>query len=97
MSYSQYIVERLLIQLEFQNATASAITLVTNILSLLPRCMHNSFGQCIFANTAFKIRGFIQQFYAFVEGVSQHHRNVDDLLCKVWMIFMRSHGSLTVS
>ncbi|KAJ3788694.1 rsec15 [Lentinula aff. detonsa] len=28
------------------------------------------------------IRGFIQKFYAFVEGVSQHHRNIDDLLSK---------------
>ncbi|KIY74221.1 exocyst complex subunit Sec15-like protein, partial [Cylindrobasidium torrendii FP15055 ss-10] len=26
------------------------------------------------------IRGFIQKFYAFVEGVSQHHRNIDELL-----------------
>ncbi|KAF8917838.1 exocyst complex component, sec15 subunit [Mucidula mucida] len=28
------------------------------------------------------IRGFIQKFYAFVEGVSQHHRNIDELLSK---------------
>ncbi|KAF5390532.1 hypothetical protein D9757_002620 [Collybiopsis confluens] len=28
------------------------------------------------------IRGFIQKFYAFVEGVSQRHRNIDDLLSK---------------
>ncbi|KAF7288272.1 Rsec15 protein [Mycena chlorophos] len=26
------------------------------------------------------IRSFIQKFYAFVEGVSQHHRNIDELL-----------------
>lgn len=28
------------------------------------------------------IRGFIQKFYQFVEGVSQHHRNIDELLGK---------------
>ncbi|KAF8663498.1 hypothetical protein AX16_001066 [Volvariella volvacea WC 439] len=28
------------------------------------------------------IRAFINKFYAFVEGVSQHHRNIDDLLSK---------------
>ncbi|KAJ7284017.1 rsec15 [Mycena rebaudengoi] len=28
------------------------------------------------------IRAFIQKFYAFVEGVSQHHRNIDELLSK---------------
>ncbi|KAG7096752.1 hypothetical protein E1B28_004164 [Marasmius oreades] len=28
------------------------------------------------------VRGFIQKFYAFVEGVSQHHRNIDELLSK---------------
>ncbi|KAF8076584.1 rsec15 [Lyophyllum atratum] len=28
------------------------------------------------------IRGFIQKFYAFVEGVSQHHRNIDEPLSK---------------
>lgn len=26
---------------------------------------------------------FIQKFYAFVEGVSQHHRDIDELLSKV--------------
>jgi hypothetical protein len=29
------------------------------------------------------IRNFIQRFYQFVEGVSQHHRNIDELLSKV--------------
>jgi hypothetical protein len=29
------------------------------------------------------IRSFIQKFYHFVEGVSQHHRNIDELLGKV--------------
>ncbi|CAA7260029.1 unnamed protein product [Cyclocybe aegerita] len=28
------------------------------------------------------IRAFIQKFYAFVEGVSQHHRDIDELLSK---------------
>ncbi|TFK71800.1 exocyst complex component, sec15 subunit [Pluteus cervinus] len=28
------------------------------------------------------IRTFIQNFYAFIEGVSQHHRNIDELLNK---------------
>lgn len=31
----------------------------------------------------YQIRGFIQKFYTFVEGVSDHHRNIDDLLSKV--------------
>ena len=30
-----------------------------------------------------QIRDFVQRFYRFVEGVSQHHRNVDELLSKV--------------
>ena len=30
-----------------------------------------------------QIRDFVQRFYQFVEGVSQHHRNVDELLSKV--------------
>ncbi|KAI0068510.1 exocyst complex component sec15 subunit [Artomyces pyxidatus] len=28
------------------------------------------------------IRNFVQRFYQFIEGVSQHHRNVDELLSK---------------
>ncbi|KAI0751538.1 exocyst complex component sec15 subunit [Daedaleopsis nitida] len=28
------------------------------------------------------IRSFVQNFYQFIEGVSQHHRNIDDLLSK---------------
>ncbi|KAH9960410.1 exocyst complex component sec15 subunit [Russula dissimulans] len=28
------------------------------------------------------IRDFVQRFYQFIEGVSQHHRNVDELLSK---------------
>ncbi|KAI0700779.1 rsec15 [Cytidiella melzeri] len=28
------------------------------------------------------IRSFVQNFYQFLEGVSQHHRNIDDLLSK---------------
>jgi len=30
------------------------------------------------------IRDFVQRFYQFVEGVSQHHRNVDELMSKVY-------------
>ena len=30
-----------------------------------------------------QIRDFVHRFYQFVEGVSQHHRNVDELLSKV--------------
>jgi hypothetical protein len=30
-----------------------------------------------------QIRAFIQRFYAFVEGVSQHYRDIDVLLSKV--------------
>ncbi|KAK2466101.1 hypothetical protein APHAL10511_001743 [Amanita phalloides] len=39
------------------------------------------------------IRGFVQQFYAFVEGVSQHHKNIDDLLCKSLDSFLANHVS----
>jgi hypothetical protein len=31
----------------------------------------------------FQIRGFVQKFYQFIEGVSQHHRDIDELLGKV--------------
>ncbi len=30
-----------------------------------------------------QIRSFVQNFYQFLEGVSQHHRDIDDLLSKV--------------
>jgi len=33
-----------------------------------------------------QIRAFIQKFYAFVDGVSQHHRDIDELLSKVGRI-----------
>jgi hypothetical protein len=33
--------------------------------------------------TGLQIRSFVQRFYQFIEGVSQHHRNVDELLSKV--------------
>jgi exocyst complex component 6 len=36
-----------------------------------------------FDNLMLQIRSFIQKFYQFVEGVSQHHRNIDELLSKV--------------
>ena len=35
-----------------------------------------------------QIRDFVQRFYQFVEGVSQHHRNVDELLSKVYNPFL---------
>ncbi|KAJ8093400.1 Rab GTPase-binding exocyst subunit S15 [Marasmius tenuissimus] len=43
------------------------------------------------------IRGFIQKFYAFVEGVSQHHRNIDDLLSKLNDFFEPSEYDWTPS
>ncbi|KAE9410140.1 exocyst complex component, sec15 subunit [Gymnopus androsaceus JB14] len=43
------------------------------------------------------IRGFIQKFYAFVEGVSQHHRNIDDLLSKSLDNLLINHISATMS
>ncbi len=30
-----------------------------------------------------QIRSFVHNFYQFIEGVAQHHRNIDDLLSKV--------------
>ncbi|KAF8631569.1 hypothetical protein AX15_002320 [Amanita polypyramis BW_CC] len=42
------------------------------------------------------IRRFIQRFYAFVEGVSQHHRNIDELLCKSLDNFLAKHVSETI-
>jgi hypothetical protein len=30
-----------------------------------------------------QIRSFIQKFYQFLEGVSQHHRDIDELLSNV--------------
>ncbi|KAF9076853.1 exocyst complex component, sec15 subunit [Rhodocollybia butyracea] len=43
------------------------------------------------------IRAFIQKFYAFVEGVSQHHRNIDDLLSKSLDNLLINHISETIS
>ncbi|KAK1231800.1 Rab GTPase-binding exocyst subunit S15 [Marasmius sp. AFHP31] len=43
------------------------------------------------------IRGFIQKFYAFVEGVSQHHRNIDDLLSKSLDGLLINHISETIN
>ncbi|CAK5275482.1 unnamed protein product [Mycena citricolor] len=42
------------------------------------------------------IRAFIQKFYAFVEGVSQHHRNIDELLSKSLDSLLINHISETV-
>ncbi|KAJ7683972.1 rsec15 [Mycena rosella] len=42
------------------------------------------------------IRAFIQKFYAFVEGVSQHHRNIDELLNKSLDDLLQNHISQTI-
>ncbi|KAJ7929967.1 rsec15 [Mycena leptocephala] len=42
------------------------------------------------------IRAFIQKFYAFVEGVSQHHRNIDELLSKSLDGLLINHISQTI-
>ncbi|KAF7985236.1 hypothetical protein HWV62_7888 [Athelia sp. TMB] len=42
------------------------------------------------------IRSFIQKFYQFVEGVSQHHRNIDDLLSKSLDTLLSSHISESI-
>ncbi|KAJ6598867.1 rsec15 [Mycena vulgaris] len=42
------------------------------------------------------IRAFIQKFYAFVEGVSQHHRNIDELLNKSLDDLLHNHISQTI-
>ncbi|KAF8488489.1 exocyst complex component sec15 subunit [Russula emetica] len=39
------------------------------------------------------IRDFVQRFYQFVEGVSQHHRNVDELLSKSLDTILSEHVS----
>ncbi|KAG6378743.1 exocyst complex subunit Sec15-like protein [Boletus reticuloceps] len=39
------------------------------------------------------IRAFIQQFYQFVEGVSQHHSNIDDLLSRSLDKLLSNHIS----
>ncbi|KAJ7240336.1 exocyst complex component, sec15 subunit [Mycena haematopus] len=42
------------------------------------------------------IRAFIQKFYAFVEGVSQHHRNIDELMSKSLDGLLINHISQTI-
>ncbi|GLB33985.1 hypothetical protein LshimejAT787_0108690 [Lyophyllum shimeji] len=39
------------------------------------------------------IREFIQKFYAFVEGVSQHHRNIEELISKSLDSLLTEHIS----
>ncbi|KAI9507508.1 exocyst complex component sec15 subunit [Russula earlei] len=39
------------------------------------------------------IRDFVQRFYQFIEGVSQHHRNVDELLSKSLDTILSDHVS----
>ncbi|KDQ64317.1 hypothetical protein JAAARDRAFT_52281 [Jaapia argillacea MUCL 33604] len=43
------------------------------------------------------IRNFIRRFYQFVEGVPQHHRNVDDLLSKSLDNLLSNHISSSIS
>ncbi|TFY76375.1 hypothetical protein EWM64_g7636 [Hericium alpestre] len=42
------------------------------------------------------IRSFVQRFYQFIEGVSQHHRNVDELLSKSLDAILSSHVSESI-
>lgn len=39
----------------------------------------------------FQIRSFVQKFYQFIEGVSQHHRDIDELLGKVRQLPRQYH------
>ncbi|KAG8218663.1 exocyst complex subunit Sec15-like-domain-containing protein [Butyriboletus roseoflavus] len=43
------------------------------------------------------IRTFIQQFYQFVEGVSQHHSNIDDLLSRSLDKLLSNHISDSIN
>ncbi|KAG9317484.1 exocyst complex subunit Sec15-like-domain-containing protein [Chiua virens] len=43
------------------------------------------------------IRAFIQQFYQFVEGVSQHHSNIDDLLRRSLDKLLSNHISDSIN
>ncbi|KAI9574653.1 exocyst complex subunit Sec15-like-domain-containing protein [Boletus coccyginus] len=43
------------------------------------------------------IRAFIQQFYQFVEGVSQHHSNIDDLLSRSLDKLLSNHISDSIT
>ncbi|THH16451.1 hypothetical protein EW146_g4203 [Bondarzewia mesenterica] len=42
------------------------------------------------------IRSFVQRFYQFIEGVSQHHRNVDELLSKSLDVILSNHVSNSI-
>jgi hypothetical protein len=37
-----------------------------------------------------QIRNFVKKFYHFIEGVAQHHRNIDELLSKAGNPFFPS-------
>ena len=55
-------------------------------------CVAKTYAASVLASvtpilTRNQIRDFVQRFYSFVEGVSQHHRNVDELLSKVSRYF----------
>ncbi|KAI0921643.1 hypothetical protein AcW1_004442 [Taiwanofungus camphoratus] len=43
------------------------------------------------------IRSFVQNFYQFLEGVSQHHRNIDDLLSKSLDTILSTHISENIA
>ncbi|EMD40837.1 hypothetical protein CERSUDRAFT_111421 [Gelatoporia subvermispora B] len=43
------------------------------------------------------IRSYVQNFYQFIEGVSQHHRNIDDLLSKSLDTILSTHISESIA
>ncbi|KAI0082435.1 exocyst complex component sec15 subunit [Panus rudis PR-1116 ss-1] len=43
------------------------------------------------------IRNFVQNFYQFIEGVAQHHRNIDDLLSKSLNNLLSDHISKNIA
>lgn len=57
-------------------------TILTNVHPLFPRGLL-ILCQILLRLTWFQIRVFAQKFYQFVDGVSSHHRDFDDLLGKV--------------
>jgi hypothetical protein len=68
-----------------QRASSVFAAILTDLYALLSRgtwltVQVGPSGACL---TSFQIRVFAQKFYQFLDGVSQHHRDVDDLLAKV--------------
>ena len=60
--------------------------MVSGLLPVLSRCESLSQTSHSLCSESYhgQIRSFVHNFYQFIEGVSQHHRNIDDLLSKVW-------------